>query len=110
MTDEAESTNSPDPYENELYSSYTETEIIEIQSLIAAWDRATYPTVANSIIKHARKHGFAGEYLRYLRKASNFSKKGARKKLLPDGAIRWNKGSEFLIERNGKIVTYGENG
>ena len=44
-----------------------------------------------------------------LRKAANFKKKGARKKLLPDGAIRWNKGAEFLIERDGKIVTYGEN-
>lgn len=109
MIDEPESFYNPDPYESELYSSYTETEIIEIQSLMADWDRATYPTLACSIVKHAKKHGFSEEYLRYLRKASNFNRKGARKKLLPDEAIRWNKGSEFLIERNGKIVTYGEN-
>ena len=109
MIDEAESPHNRDLYESELYSSYTETEIIEIQSLMGDWDRATYPTLACSIVKHAKKHGFTGEYLRYLRKGSNFNRKGARKKLLPDGAIRWNKGSEFLIERNGKIVTYGEN-
>ena len=42
--------------------------------------------------------------------ASNFNKKGAHKTVLPDGAIRWNrKDGEFLIERNGKIVTYGYN-
>ena len=73
------------------------------------WDRATYPTLAMSIVKHARKHGFPDQYLRYLRKAKNFSKKGARKKLLLDGATRWNKGAEFLIERDGRIITYGEN-
>lgn len=109
MTDALEANKSPDPYENELYSDYTETEIIEIQSLMTYWDRATYPTLATSIVKHVKKHGFAEDYLRYLRKASNFNKKGARKKLLPDGATRWNKGDEFFIERNGKIVTYGEN-
>ena len=58
---------------------------------------------------HCNKHGFEGDYLRYLRKASNFNKRGAKTKYLPDGAIRWNKGYEFLIERDGKIVTYGEN-
>ncbi len=38
MTDESEANNSPNSYENELYSEYTETEIIEIQSLMAYWD------------------------------------------------------------------------
>jgi hypothetical protein len=87
----------------------TEEEISEIQALMDSWDQATYPTLATSIEKHAEKHSFPGEYLRYLRKAANLKKKGARKKLLADGAIRWNKGAEFLIERNGKTVTYGEN-
>lgn len=98
-----------DIYESILFDSYTEAEITEIQALIATWERATYPTLAASIVRHAQKHGFAGDYLRYLRKAANFSKKGARRKQLPDGATRWNKGQEFLIERDGKIVTYGEN-
>jgi hypothetical protein len=45
----------------------------------------------------------------YLCKAANFNKKGARKRLLLNDAVCWNKGNEFLIERDGKIVTYGEN-
>lgn len=106
MTDPA---NISDPYEAVLYARYTAEEITEIQQLMASWDQATYPTLPTSIVKHAQKHGFNEDYLRYLRKASNFNKKGARKKNLPDGATRWHKGNEFLIERNGKIVTYGEN-
>jgi hypothetical protein len=98
-----------DPYEAILFDRYTEAETTEIQTLMANWDRATYPTLAASIVKHAQKHSFAEDYLRYLRKAANFNKKGARRKQLPDGATRWNKGQEFLIERNGKIITYGEN-
>ena len=97
MIDNAEPSNSFEAYANELYSGYTETEITEIQTLLADWSQATYPTLATSIVKYAKKHGFTGEYLRYLRKASNFNKKGSRQKRLPDGAIRWNKGSEFLL-------------
>ena len=100
---------STDPYEKILYEQYSEAEISEIKVLMQSWDRATYPTLAASIVKHAQKHGFTGEYLRYLRKAKNFKKKGARKKQLPNEAIRWNKGKAFLIERGGKIITYGEN-
>ncbi len=98
-----------DRYEQILFKGYTELEIEEIKSLMVKWDQATYPTLANSIVDHADRHGFADNYLKYLRKADNFSKKGARKKLLPDGASRWNKGTEFIIERNGKIISYGEN-
>ncbi|KAM3100911.1 hypothetical protein ACKFKF_10595 [Phormidesmis sp. 146-12] len=84
-----------DPYESILFNSYTETEIEEIESLVTAWDKATYPTVAASIVRHANKHGFQNDYLRYLRKAASFNKKGARKKDLPDRAVRWNKGNQF---------------
>jgi hypothetical protein len=98
-----------DPYEAILYDHCTADEIAEIHQFMAAWDKATYPTLPCSIVKHAQKHGFEDEYLRYLRKAANFNKKGARKKFLPNDATRWNKGNQFLIERYGKIVTYGEN-
>jgi ubiquinone biosynthesis protein COQ9 len=98
-----------DPYEAELFFCYADNEIEEMQALMQSWDQATYSSVPASIVKHAKKHGFSENYLRYLRKAANFNKKSARKKLLPDGAMRWNRGDEFLIERNGKIVTYGEN-
>lgn len=109
MTDSSDSFGTSERYENELLEGYSESETAEVEALMMTWDRATYPTLAMSIVRHAKKHGFAGEYLRYLRKAANFNKKGARRKLLPNEAIRWNKGSEFLIEREGKIVTYGEN-
>ena len=95
-----------DSYEVQLYAGSSDE---EIQALMTGWDKATYPTLPASIVRHAQKHGFGGDYLCYLRKAFNFNKKGARKKYLPDEAIRWNKSNEFLIERNGKIVTYGTN-
>jgi hypothetical protein len=98
-----------DPYEAILYAHYSSDEVAEIQQLMQAWDKATYPTLPTSIVKHAQKHGFEDNYLRYLRKAANFNKKGAHKKLLPNGATRWNKGDEFIIERDSKIVTYGVN-
>ena len=76
MTNNAELPNSFDPYANELYSGYTEAEIAQMQTLMAEWNQTTYPTLATSIVKHPKKHGFTREYLRYLRKASNFNKKG----------------------------------
>ncbi len=98
-----------DFYESILFEQCTEAEIAEMESLMADWDRATYPTLATSIVKHADKHGFKNDYLKYLRKAANFNKKSAKRKDLPNSATRWNRGNQFLIERNGKIVTYGEN-
>lgn len=102
--DEIARTEKTDPYEEILFEGYTDAEIAEIKSIMEKWDKATYPTVANSIVDHADRHGFPGNYLKYLRKANNFNKKGARKKLLPNGAFRWNKGIEFLIEKDVKII------
>jgi glutathione peroxidase-family protein len=98
-----------DFYEQILFSGYTEAEITEIKKLMQNWDKATYPSLANSIVDHANRHNFSENYLKYLRKADNFNKKGAKRKILPNEAIRWNKGNEFIIERNGKIISYGEN-
>ena len=102
-------TEKADIYEQILLERYTDAEIAEIKSLMLNWDKATYPTLSHSIVDHADRHGFRDDYLRYLRKASNFQIKGARKKLLPNGAYRWNKGSEFIIKRDSKIISYGEN-
>lgn len=107
--DDINQTQQTELYQKLLFTGYTDEEITEIKNLMEMWDKATYPNIANSIVDHADRHGFAGNYLKYLRKAANFHKKGARKKLLPNGAERWNKGNEFLIERNSKIVSYGEN-
>jgi hypothetical protein len=98
-----------DPYESFIFQTYTEDEIQEIQTLMIEWDDATYPSIAYSIFDHAERHGFSTNYLKYLRKAHNFNRKRARQKILSDGTIRWHEGIEFLIERNGKIVSYGEN-
>jgi hypothetical protein len=98
-----------DPYELLLFQDYTEAEIVEIQTLMTEWDRATYASIAHSIVDHAERHGFQPDYLKYLRKAHNFNRKRVKQRVLSDGSIRWNKGIEFLIERNEKIVSYGEN-
>ena len=92
-----------------LRSHYTDDEINEMLTLMADWNMATYTSVAHRIVDHAERHGFPEDYLKYLRKASNFNKRGATKKFLSDSSIRWHKGSEFLIERDDKIVSYGEN-
>ena len=82
----------------------------EAKRLMSMWDKGSFPTRAKSIRHHANKHGFGDDVAKYMRKAANFNKKGARKKELEDGAIRWNrKSGEFLIERGGKIVSYGVN-
>lgn len=106
---ESTQTQPTDTYEEILFKGYTEAEVAEIKILMENWDKATYATLANSIVDHADRHDFEDNYLKYLRKAKNFNKKGARKKILSDGAVRWNKSDEFLIERNGKIVSYGQN-
>lgn len=100
--------NAEDPYQQILFEGYTEQEIAEIQILMQKWDKATYPTLANSIVDHAERHGFKANYLICLRKAANFNKKGARKTKLPNGAWRWNKGTDFIIERGDKIISYGD--
>lgn len=96
-------------YEQTLFNGYSPAEIEEMQTLMEKWGKATYPTLAHSIVDHAERHGFRANYLKYLRKADNFTKKGAKKKQLPNGALRWNKGTEFLIEKDSKIISYGDN-
>ncbi|OUS24651.1 hypothetical protein A9Q99_24095 [Gammaproteobacteria bacterium 45_16_T64] len=82
----------------------------EAKQLMSRWDKATYDTLSDSIRDHAKRHGFGNDIPKYLRKAANFNKKGAKQKTLDDGATRWNrKNGEFLIERDGEIVTYGVN-
>jgi hypothetical protein len=82
----------------------------EAKQLMSKWDKATFDTLSDSIRDHAKRHGFGLDIAKYLRKAARFNKKGAKKTILEKGATRWNrKNGEFLIERNGKIVTYGVN-
>ena len=50
----SDSPNSVDRYEAILYDRYTHDEINEIQQLMEAWDKATYPTLPTSIVKHTQ--------------------------------------------------------
>lgn len=82
----------------------------EEKHLLSKWSKGSYDSIIESVIDHANRHGFANKYAQYLRKAAAFNKRGAKKKKLDDGAIRWNrKNGEFIIERGGKIVSYGIN-
>lgn len=99
-----------------LLEGCTPSEVLEIQQYLSEWDPGTYDNVAQSILDHASRKGFTP--LRYLRKAHNFNRKGAKR--IPRSGYRqddsavYRKGNEFLIVRPDafgldKIVTYGIN-
>ena len=70
-------------------------------SLCAPYEKITL----EGIIWHANKHG-DGKMLKYLRQANNFNKRRAKSKWV-EGAKKWTrKSGEYLIERDGKIVSY----
>jgi RHS repeat-associated protein len=82
--------------------------LTEAKQLMGKWDKGNHERLSESLRYHANKWG-GGDIVKYLRKAANFNKKGASKKFLDDGAIRYKrKDGEFIIERNGKIVSYGK--
>jgi len=105
-----------DPDLKELLRGCTDAEISELQQYILKWDAGTYASAAQSVMHHAERKGF--DPLKYLRKAHNFNKKGAKR--VPksgcrlDGSAVYRKEDEFLIVRPDpygieKIVTYGIN-
>lgn len=82
----------------------------EAGTLISKWGKGTYKKVSDSMLDHARRKGFGDDVGKYLRKAANFNKTGAQSRILENGAKRWfRKSGEYIIERNGKIVSYGLN-
>jgi hypothetical protein len=88
-----------DPYLEQLVEGYTATEIAEIQQYLVEWEAGTYGSVAQSVLDHAERKGV--EPLKYLRKAHNFSRRGAvrvpRTGYRADGSAAYRKGDEFLI-------------
>lgn len=46
-----------DPYQQILFQGYGDREVAEIQTLLQKWHKATYPTIANSIVDHANRQG-----------------------------------------------------
>ncbi|NJM18554.1 MAG: hypothetical protein HC836_07655 [Richelia sp. RM2_1_2] len=105
-----------DPFLIELCKGYSQLEVREIEQYIQEWDSSTYISVAQSILDHAARKEF--DRLKYLRKAHNFNKKGAKRvpkaAYRKDGSAVYRQGSEYLIVRPDKygiekIVTYGVN-
>jgi hypothetical protein len=100
-----------DEWLDKLFSAAeNEAQVEEIERYMQAWGvgkpEQNFDSRAHCIIWHADKHG-GGDILRYLRKANNFNKRRARMKWV-FGAKRWRrKSGEFMIERDGKIVSYG---
>lgn len=81
----------------------------EAKRLIRRWGRGTFPSRSLNIKYHAAKRG-DGDIWRYLRRAYNFNKKGATATVQSGDTVRYErKSGEFLIERDGLIVTYGRN-
>lgn len=100
-----------DPWLDKLFSvAKNESQVHEIEKLMQRWGQASYDSVAHCIVDHANRHRFYGDYLKYLRKSHSFNKKRSRKRSAKFGATKWTKrNNEFLIERDGKIVSYGMN-
>ena len=100
-----------DVWLDKLFSvAQNESQMREIERLMQGWGQASYDSVAHCIVNHANRHGYPGNYLKYLRKAANFNKKRSRKSSREPGVYRWNRrNDEYLIERDGKIVSYGMN-
>jgi len=89
----------PPNYETVLFAGYADAEVEEIRVLMEGWAMGTYTSIAHSIVDHAERHGFQGDYLKYLRKARSFKKKGASKSSCLMGQPDGTKGYIFDCAR-----------
>lgn len=105
-----------DPFFLQLCNGLSDSEIVEVRQYLEEWMVGSYISVAHSVVDHALRKGM--NPLRYLRRAHNFSRRGAKR--IPksgyraDGSAIYRKGSEYLIVRldsSGveRIATYGIN-
>ena len=46
---------SVDPYLEQLFEDYSNTEVIELHQYLSEWDRGTYRTVAQSVLDHSQE-------------------------------------------------------
>ncbi|MCP4351003.1 MAG: RHS repeat-associated core domain-containing protein, partial [Desulfobacterales bacterium] len=86
--------------------------LLENEELLSKWDPSTFSNALESVTKHANKKGYDVD--KYLRKAANFNKKGAKPKVYQTEhgwRKKWERlTGEYIIETlDGKIVTYGQN-
>jgi hypothetical protein len=94
-----------DPWLDKLFSvAQNESQVREIESLMLRWGQGSYDSVAHCIVNHANRHGYPGDYLKYLRKAANFNKKRSRKSSREPGVYRWNRrNDEYLLGDTEKL-------
>jgi RHS repeat-associated protein len=80
----------------------------EAKQLVGRWGSGTFDSLRKSFEYHYPKHGdFNSSFIKYMRQAYNFNKKGATSRVRDDGStIFRRKNGEYLIERDGKIVSY----
>ena len=90
------------------------TTYTEARTLVGAWDKGSLKNLAFTIRYHFERHGSEVEartILQYLRKAFEFSRnlRGATRKYLDDGAIRYEKNGRYIIkDAEGNILSFGE--
>ena len=89
--------------------------LAEQVELLSKWDPGEFPTVESSVHYHHHAHGAGMDLWQYLRKAAEFDRMGAMRVpaagTRPGGTVKYKrKNGEFLIERDGKILSYGLSG
>jgi hypothetical protein len=86
--------------------------LAEQVELLSKWDAGEHPTVYSSVHYHHRAHGLGMTLWEYLRLAAGFDRSTAirvpRAGTRPGGTVKYKRqNGEFVIERNGKILSYG---
>lgn len=86
--------------------------LAERVELLSKWDAGEHASVESSVAYHRLAHGEGLDLWEYLRRAAAFDLNEAARNpptgTRRDGTVKYKKKSgEFLIERNGKILSYG---
>ena len=75
------------------------------------WNKGNATTLEDSLKYHHQKHGDSRTMSEYLSDAAKFDKSKATRNptsgTRADGSVKYTNDKEFLIERDGQIVTYG---
>ena len=92
--------------------SEREASLAERVELLSIWDAGEHPTVEASVAYHHQAHGQGLSLLEYLRAAARFDRTTATRNpssgTRRGGTVKYKrKNGEFLIEKGGKILSYG---
>lgn len=89
--------------------------LAEQAELLAKWDPGEHGTVESSVEYHHHAHGSGMTLWQYLRAAAAFNRADAVRVpptgTRPGGTVKYKRqNGEFLIEKDGKILSYGPPG